>query len=359
MRSTWASMLIVAFMSASAFGQLYSNSFEYEDWNAATADGWSYINANSPTINFPAVTQHTGASPTDGQKTLEISQQISGGIRKTIFDQDVSEYVISFDWYVLNPNSSVANGAGSKGYDSFFRMTKADGTFGVDFRVSHFNGQEREIEPGVIQPAARALNIRRLDNGTLGPADWVSYPADGAVREARFFEDGWNKMEIYASPHPELGGDWLRYYLNGAFVGESTVNWFGWSAAFSNIHFGWSSLAGAAGNIAYFDNFRVDESPGDESSADFDVDGDVDGNDFLIWQRGSGAAGGLDQGDANDDGQVDELDLDVWKTQFVSASASAAASAVPEPSALALALISSAGLAGRRIGAKRRCASRA
>lgn len=359
MRNTLASMLAVVLMSATAYGELYSNSFEYDDWDAAVADGWSYMNTNSPTISFPTSAQHTGASPTDGQKVLEIAQPLSGGMRKTILSEYVSEYVISFDWYVLNPNSSASGGTGSKSYDSFFRMGKADGTFGIDFRVGHF-GVTREIEPGVSQLNARALVIRPLNNGALGAADYLSYPEDGEVREARFFQDGWNTLEIHASTHPELGGDWLRFYLNGTFAGESSVNWFNWSAAFNTVYFGWSSLANPGGtntNIAYFDNFRVTELP-EESSADFDADGDVDGNDFLIWQRGFGSAGGLDQGDANGDGSVDELDLDVWKTQFGSAPISAAANSIPEPSALPLAVVSFACLSARRNSTKRPSMSR-
>jgi hypothetical protein len=78
-------------------------------------------------------------------------------------------------------------------------------------------------------------------------------------------------------------------------------------------------------------------------TGDFDADGDVDGADFLRWQRGVGAATGATrgQGDSNGDGDVDAADLGAWKGQF--ASATAVVSGVPEP--LGLSLIG-AGLAG-------------
>jgi hypothetical protein len=78
-------------------------------------------------------------------------------------------------------------------------------------------------------------------------------------------------------------------------------------------------------------------------TGDFDADGDVDGADFLRWQRGLGTATGATrgQGDSNGDGDVDAGDLGVWKNQF--ASATVVASGVPEP--LGLSLIG-AGLAG-------------
>ena len=57
-------------------------------------------------------------------------------------------------------------------------------------------------------------------------------------------------------------------------------------------------------------------------SADFDDDGDVDGTDFLIWQRGFGIASGAtpSAGDANGDQAVDEADLTVWSSQFATTS---------------------------------------
>ena len=72
---------------------------------------------------------------------------------------------------------------------------------------------------------------------------------------------------------------------------------------------------------------------GVEPSADFDVDGDVDGADFLRWQRGFGASGGAShgQGDAELDLDVDGGDLNFWKSQL--GAATAATAAVPEPGA--------------------------
>ena len=53
-------------------------------------------------------------------------------------------------------------------------------------------------------------------------------------------------------------------------------------------------------------------------SGDFDGDGDVDGADFLSWQRGFGLTGGATSGDGdgNGDGKVDGLDLSVWQSEL-------------------------------------------
>lgn len=50
---------------------------------------------------------------------------------------------------------------------------------------------------------------------------------------------------------------------------------------------------------------------------DFDDDGDVDGADFLAWQRGlSKVAATKSDGDANIDGQVDATDLSIWEEAY-------------------------------------------
>jgi Pretoxin HINT domain/Serpin (serine protease inhibitor) len=53
------------------------------------------------------------------------------------------------------------------------------------------------------------------------------------------------------------------------------------------------------------------------ANADFDGDGDVDGRDFLAWQRGFGMSGPmLANGDSNADGHVDGADLSAWQSAF-------------------------------------------
>jgi PEP-CTERM motif len=77
-----------------------------------------------------------------------------------------------------------------------------------------------------------------------------------------------------------------------------------------------------------------------ELGGDFDGDGDVDGTDFLVWQRG---------------GSPDPLsasDLVDWRTNFgtVASSINAATTGVPEPTTWLLLTIGMAMiLAGRRM----------
>jgi hypothetical protein len=82
------------------------------------------------------------------------------------------------------------------------------------------------------------------------------------------------------------------------------------------------------------------EPPG----GDYNGDGAVNGNDFLVWQRslGSNVAAGTGA-DGSGNGVIDAADLTVWRNGFGSATAASgtAASAVPEPATLggALALL--------------------
>jgi hypothetical protein len=98
--------------------------------------------------------------------------------------------------------------------------------------------------------------------------------------------------------------------------------------------------------------FQFDLAFGNSSfgSAEFDVDGDVDGRDFLTWQRNYGLNPATPpQGDADRNGTVGDPDYAIWKSQFgFTAQGGPFAGAVPEPGALALAALGAALLVTRR-----------
>ncbi len=201
--------------------------------------------------------------------------------------------------------------------------------------------------------AADARLFAKLgDNGPLGVAvRGLGYDANGdgafALDDGTQFDSGG-----VAASGPADGAaavDPGDLYREGWFTGV-------WSYAIANANpwngdAAWTySAVGAAGrplvdgawdSWAFTPTFRptafaANASPAAPSailgSADFDADGQVDGNDFLAWQRGVGLTAGAlrAHGDANGDGAVDALDLVVWKTHFGTSTAVSAASAVPE-----------------------------
>ena len=95
--------------------------------------------------------------------------------------------------------------------------------------------------------------------------------------------------------------------------------------------------AGDANFIAYFDYTFPDADPGD-----FDEDGDVDGRDFLIWQRGDSPT------------PLSASDLSDWQNNYGTGGLVATV-AVPEPHSLIILCVLGSGLL---IGRRDSCAPR-
>lgn len=125
-----------------------------------------------------------------------------------------------------------------------------------------------------------------------------------------------------------------------------------------NSAFATTSLPALANGLAW--NLQITaqllriEVIGTAASGDFNLDGDVNGSDFLQWQRARGMQAGAmrSHGDADGDHDVDAADLAIWKQDFGAVGTPALAprqGSVPEPSAGALGVI-----AGVLAGAARR-----
>jgi hypothetical protein len=95
----------------------------------------------------------------------------------------------------------------------------------------------------------------------------------------------------------------------------------------------------------FLDNFQSAAAGGD-----FDQDGDVDGADFLTWQRGVGITGTatVGQGDANGDMNVNAADLASWRQNFGPGASVASMVTAPEPGAWLLAFLASSTLVASR-----------
>jgi hypothetical protein len=87
-------------------------------------------------------------------------------------------------------------------------------------------------------------------------------------------------------------------------------------------------------------------------AGDFDADADVDGADFLLWQRAFGATGANLPADGSLNQAVDAPDLAIWRNQFgrqvTIPTSTVSGTPIPEPAcaAIAAALIAARTFAG-------------
>jgi pectate lyase len=144
--------------------------------------------------------------------------------------------------------------------------------------------------------------------------------------------------QIMVADHLTAGGT-LEVLLEGytPLVGD-VFELFGFASASGGFSFNLPSLTAGldwdTSDLLVSGELSVIEST--IENADFDGDGDVDGRDFLIWQRGFGLIdqGDNSLGDANGDGDVDAGDLAIWQTQYANPSEPLSSqTAVPEPAA--------------------------
>jgi hypothetical protein len=180
-----------------------------------------------------------------------------------------------------------------------------------------------------IRSQSGALNTTTwssLDDQNLDPAgpgigeSWEEADLSNSSRMAEFFLLGASDVED--SNPLELGRPFNTSILGPGMEGDLTFK----------LRVAGDDLT--VGGVEYF-------TP--ETFADFNVDGFVDGADFLAWQRGVGTIGTatLSDGDADFDGDVDAVDLGLWKsayggTTFLLAASQSAGQPLPEPAAAVL-----------------------
>ena len=111
----------------------------------------------------------------------------------------------------------------------------------------------------------------------------------------------------------DSGGPVLAHFGDESLiVGVLNGGWnpYGWDSEYGDIS-EWAYIGNAA-NLAFLATHGVVPWIGFDD-ADFDEDGDVDGDDFLTWQVSFGKNA---DGDADGDGDTDGDDFLVWQSQF-------------------------------------------
>ncbi|QEG33383.1 hypothetical protein [Bythopirellula goksoeyrii] len=222
-----------------------------------------------------------------------------GGDTKTI---DMLTAIVASDerlYAKIGPISGFGVGVIGIGYDA-----NNDGLFALDDET-WFN--ENGISDLVPSEGAQSVD----------PDDWYQEGwGTGETPEERVF---WNFGIADASPFD--GASWER---SGMGVSSRTL-----------ADGSWDSFAFGQTNQVYFAANPLAAEP--YANADFDNDGNVDGRDFVLWQRGFGITGGAIpiDGDADKNGVVNSMDLAFWSQQYGDSSSAILSGIpliIPEPS---------------------------
>ena len=91
---------------------------------------------------------------------------------------------------------------------------------------------------------------------------------------------------------------------------------------------------GLAENLIFVNDVMVLNLP----EGDYDFDGNVDGDDFQVWQQSLGSTTEA-EADGNGNGVVDAADLAIWQTGFGTPVSTSSIMAIPEPGSFGLAML--------------------
>jgi hypothetical protein len=260
-----------------------------------------------------------------------------GYFARNVFDGLENETKVTVDWWA-RPLTSGA-GADPAGTPAGTGTTIGERQSNTFVGISDSNNPERRAaavrfgaitEAGNSNPYTNVLS-RPIDYGSASSNPWVNSGLTWAA-------DTWYNFRFdldYVAKTYDL-------FVNGDKVNAAPIRFYDETSQ-NATRFFVSRGTNQAGQI--IDDVRIMATADfPVNNADFDDDGDVDGQDFLVWQRGLGTATGaeLEDGDANSDGVVDGADLSVWQNSFGNGGA---VGVIPEPTSAAIACLALAGLA--------------
>lgn len=240
-------------------------------------------------------------------------------------------------------------------------------TSGADIDLSNYslqvNGFDNKLADGSMIAAGGIAVICRTDNAARplqnyidawgSDVNFIETDGEGGLPFWQVLANTGSNVEILddlfdvvvgvfydadTTPDPPWPGanDMSSIYLTDISAADPSdgSNWAFSVDGVDGAHFGNSPRTGDIGSPGFIQGVSI------ATNADFDGDGDIDGDDYLIWQRGFGIGSpGLADGDANGDGSVNALDLEAWSQQFGSQPLAPSLSQVPEPTTLLLILL--------------------
>ena len=184
---------------------------------------------------------------------------------------------------------------------------------------------------GDLRPGNSTATVTLENNISFGPESALHIELGGLAAGVQY-------DQIHVTGELTLGGSLNVSLVNGftPFVGLSfdVLDWTSVSGTFASINL--PAIGTLQWNTSQLYTTGV-ISVGAAFEADFDEDGDVDGDDLARWRDGFQVT--LDMashgdGDADGDHDVDGADFLAWQRQFGSPATTAATAAVPEPETL-------------------------
>lgn len=164
-----------------------------------------------------------------------------------------------------------------------------------------------------------------LSGGSAFTIEWQV-----AVGHNQLDWDLWYSTESNNGPWLEIATD-----LPAGDTSSNSLHSFDWSTPNSDISSAWVRVR--QDNMGQ-DYFSISESSFSITAvlggADFTGNGNVDAEDLAIWESGFGTPSGAlpSNGDADLDADVDGTDFLVWQNEFSGAGAALEVQTVPEPS---------------------------
>ncbi len=297
-------------------------------WNGSVFSGFRYDGAIFTPLTFPGDTD-TGTTDIDG---ANIVGYFEGGNQSFLYDG--TTYTTLAD---PGAASIVARGISGTKIVGYYSQSGVLSGF-----LSDGDTWATLQHPDIIDGLG-ATQAFKIDGDKI-VGDYSDYSRAGLTRG--FLYDGvtWTTLEYpgaaATSAYDIDGGNIVGVYEpisgpRGSFLYDGTT-WtpLAYPGAHETIANGISGdrVVGFYIDDAGFHGFIATISKG---TGDFDLDNDVDGHDFLIWQRG-GSPAPLSAGD-----------LATWQANYGAGSLGANRVAVPEPTTLTLLLLATAG--GRAI----------
>jgi hypothetical protein len=333
-------ILLLLFVSATEVQAqlLYSYESDLEGWEVNTADSGISVatSTGGATLGLQSMEIETGESPTFSWDA-RVNEVTPGSANYDAFNvvaADLSNYTLDFDvTFTEDSFADVAsvgqfflvNVAVNSDEPNFPNITNVIGNVapsGVPVLGTYQASIPMTQLPVAVDSSFYQINIGSNSVHSDGPlGEGVKYYIDNVrfTQEPNFTEDTLFSWETEDDPGTPEVDERFEGWTEGFHPGHThSITTTGATDGSSALQIDRTSIpAGFAWGSQYRITSVIPPEPSD-LEADFDEDIDVDGTDFLTWQRGNGttSSAGLSDGDANGDEAVNGIDLGIWKSEF-------------------------------------------